>query len=97
MRRHPRSGFILQDSNTPGLYDGISAISSHCTEGNYIRPGRTMVFWKLICSIWASKNDCCECRWIFCLNFQRELPRNFTNPVICSCNRQPQGNYKLRV
>ena len=61
-RGHTRSGCISQSTHIPVLYDRIWASSSHWAEANYTRTGLTMVFWKLIYSIWASKNDCCGCR-----------------------------------
>ena len=40
-------------------------MSRNFTEGHYIRPGRTMVFWKLLCSIWDSKNYVMDADGIF--------------------------------
>ena len=40
-----------------------------------------MGFWKLLCSIWASKNNCCGCRWTFPWNVQEIFQETLLIPV----------------
>ena len=78
---HTRSGCILQDPHMNGFYDRIWAKSIHWAEENYIIPGRTMGFWGIICSIWASKNDCCGYRWTFSGMFRKTFQETLLIPV----------------
>ena len=56
-----------------------------------------MVFWKLLCSVWAYINDYRGCRWTFSWNVQEDFPKDLTGTGIFSCMRQPQYNYKRKV
>ena len=80
-REHPRLGCISEDSNMPGLYERIGDRINQWTETNYTRPGRTMEFWGLLCSIWVSKNDYCGCRCFFAGNFKKNSEYTLLIPV----------------
>ena len=80
-RGYPRSEWISKYPHMPGLYERIWASRIYWNERNYIRLDRTMGFWKLFCSVWASKNDCCGCRWTFSGIFKKTFQETLLMPV----------------
>ena len=73
----------------PGFSDGIWDISSQWTEENYIRPGRMMGFWKILCPFWASKNGCGGCRW----NFFWVVQENFQGTLLLMVHAVTRGDH----
>ena len=89
-RGNPILVWILQYNHMPELYDNIWDRSIHWDEINYIRPGRTMGFWKIICSIWDYKNYCCGYRWTFSGMFKKTFQETLLIPV----HAVARGNHK---
>ena len=87
---HPRSGCISQDTHMHGLYYRNWDRSIYWNEKKYIKPGRTMKFWKLLYSFCASKNDCCGCRWTFSGMFKKIFQETLLIPV----HAVERGNHK---
>ena len=73
------------------LYDSIWDSIIQWTEGNYITPGYTMVFWKLLCSICSSKNDCHGFRWTFLCNAQDDFSKE---NLLILVHAFPRGKHK---
>ena len=65
----------------PGLYESIWARSSHWAEGNYTRPGRTMVFGKLFVPFGIPKMIVVDADGIFVGMFRKYLQETLLIPV----------------
>ena len=73
-----------------GLYDSILYSSTQWTGLKYIRPGRTMGFWKLFCSIWDSKHYYSGFRWTFSGMFKN----TFQETKLIPLHVVARGNHK---
>ena len=52
-----------------------------------------MGFWKLLCSIWASKNNCCDCSW----NFSEIFKKTFHETLLIPVHSVARGNHNSNI
>ena len=65
IRGHPRYGWMLKYYDIIVMYDMVWSRKIHSIEVYHIRTGSVVGLWKILCSIWNSKDYCSGCRWIF--------------------------------